>query len=90
MLPRNRVFNRDIIIADKRFRFYLEPNVSDKECVIHITKYGYNIHIVKDAGQTVIEGYKKLSLDKLNNHLPDDMQLSKDQIIYILTSDLDE
>ena len=33
---------------------------------------------------------EELLLDKLNKLLPDDMQLSKDHIIYILTADEDE
>ncbi len=89
MLKKNQVFNRNITIGPKRFRFY-KDNTHTLEYVIYIKKDGYHLRMMTDDGQTQVSIHPKLSLVKLNPLLPDDMQLSKDQIIYILTADLDE
>ena len=82
---KHKNFNRDISIGNKQFRFFIDDQT---EFVIGITKTGYHLFTFKD--QTVIKKDVKLSLDKLNKLLPDDMQMSKDHIIYILTADKDE
>lgn len=90
MLKRDQIFNREIFIATQRVRFYKDLSIDDQEYVIKILEGGYYLYIVKDSGATMIEKHEKLSLDKLNKLLPDDMQLSKDQVIYILTATKDE
>jgi hypothetical protein len=82
-MKKHKNFEREIAIFDKQFQF--EDN--DHMVIVGITKTGYHHFITKD--DTEISRTIKLSLDKLNNLLPDDMQLTKDHIIYILTADKD-
>ena len=85
---KHKGFNRDIIIGTKQFRF-TDKDDQNLEFIIGITKKGYHLFMATDNASNIIEKHTNLSLDKLNKLLPDDMQLSKDQIIYVLTADKD-
>jgi len=86
---KHKQFNREIIIGPKRFRFYADETET-LMYVIYIKKDGYHLRMMTDDGETEVEKHTKLSLVKLNPLLPDDMQLSNHDIIYILVADLEE
>ena len=74
-----QIFSRDIELGKKQFRFDDEPYV----ITVGITKTGY--HYISQRDGETHESKLKLDLTKLNKLLPDDMQMTKDHIIYILT-----
>jgi len=82
-MKKHKGFERSIAIYDKQFQF--EDN--ENKIVIGITKTGYHHFVMKDGVE--VSKTLRLSLDKLNLLLPNDMQLNKNHIIYVLTADKD-
>jgi hypothetical protein len=80
---KHKGFNTEISIGKQQFRFI----ENDSEYVVGIVKTGYVLIQFTDGVE--VDRHTKMHLDKLNKLMPDNFQLSKDQIIYILTADHD-
>lgn len=81
MIKRNKIFKYDIMIKRKQFIFKKDKLTY----VVCITSKGYQL--ITFEGNVRMFTSSKISLEKLNLLLPDDMQLTKDHIIYVLTQE---